>query len=137
MYLLDTNVLSELRRGPRADENVRRWVSGIAELQTYISVVSLMELEIGVRLKERTDPHQGAILRQWLSTVRMRFANRTLDVDTAVASRCAQLHVPDRRPADDAYIAATALAHGLKVVTRNVADFAPMGVPLLNPWEPS
>ena len=136
MYLLDTNVVSELRkiRLGRADTHVADWADSIDASVLYISVITVQELEIGVLLAERRDPKQGAIFRSWLDDhVLPAFAGRVLAVDTAVAQRSARLHVPDQRPVRDALIAATALVHGMTVVTRNVADFAPTGVPTLNP----
>ena len=137
MYLLDTNVISELRRAKagKADPRVVAWGESMPVASLFLSVITLLELEMGVLLIERRDPAQGAILRAWLdSQVLPAFAGRILAIDTAVARRCARLHVPDPRSDRDALIAATALVHGLTVVTRNVADFEPMGVGLLNPW---
>lgn len=137
MYLLDTNVVSELRkiRLGKADRHVAAWADQVEASDLYLSVISLQELEIGVLLAERRDPAQGAILRVWLTTrVLPAFKGRILSVDGAVAQRSARLHVPDPRPVRDALIAATALVHGMTVVTRNVADFEPTGVLLLNPW---
>ncbi|MEQ1864153.1 MAG: type II toxin-antitoxin system VapC family toxin [Micropepsaceae bacterium] len=135
MFLLDTNVVSELRRPERADARVRAWAAG-TPLEFYaISVVTLQELERGTLLMERRNAQQGAVLRRWLEEeVVKRLALRILPIDSAIARLCARLHVPDPRPERDALIAATALVHGLTVVTRNTADFEPMGVPLLNPW---
>ena len=137
MYLLDTNVVSELRkvRSGRADARVAAWADGVEAAALFLSVVSLQEIAIGVLLKERSDPAQGGLLRRWLDEgVIPAFAGRTLPVDAAVALRSAALHVPDPRPVRDGLIAATALVHGLRVVTRNVADFAPLGVAVLDPW---
>jgi toxin FitB len=137
MQLLDTNVISELRKvgSRRIDAGVAAWAKSAAAGGFFISVVTLMELETGVRLVERRDTKQGAMLRTWLDDkVQPGFAGRILPVDEAVALRCAALHVPDPRPERDALIAATALVHGMTLVTRNVADFEPMGVPLFNPW---
>lgn len=137
MYLLDTNVVSELRkiRSGKADARVARWADGTDAADLYLSVITLQELEIGVLLAERRDRSQGAIFRAWLDGhVLPAFTGRILAVDTAVARRGARLHVPDPCPVRDGLIAATALVHGMTVVTRNVADFAPTGVPLLNPW---
>ena len=139
MYVLDTNVLFELRkvRQGKADANVTAWAGGVDAAELFISVVTVMELELGVLSIERKDAAQGAVLRSWLeSQVLPEFSNRTLPIDTAVAQRCARLHVPDKRSERDALVAATALVHGMAVVTRNVADFKPTGVPLVNPWEP-
>jgi predicted nucleic acid-binding protein len=137
MYLLDTNVVSELRkaRAGKADRNVTAWAAHVPLTQLFVSVVTIHELEIGVLLAERRDPRQGRLLRAWLDgRVVAGFGTRIVPVDTAVVRRSARLHVPDPRPFRDALIAATALVHGLTVVTRNVTDFEPTGVPLVNPW---
>ena len=137
MYLLDTNVISELRPGKReASAQVRAWAAGVALEHQYLSVITLHELEAGVLAMERRDLKQGAMLRAWLNGVRELFIRRTLPVDEAVAIRCAWLQVPDRMPDMDALIAATALVHGMRLVTRNVGDFDRTGVQLLNPWLP-
>src|SRR5581483_10564954 len=135
MFLLDTNVVSELRRPERADANVRAWASSTPAELCAISVVTVLELERGTLLVERRDALQGAVLRRWLQhEILTPFATRILTIDAAVALQCASLHVPDPRPERDALIAATALTHRLTVVTRNTVDFEPMGVALLNPW---
>lgn len=138
MFVLDTNVVSELRkiRVGRADPHVAKWADSVDAVDLYLSAITVQELEVGVLLAERRDPAQGAIFRTWLdSHVLPAFAGRILPVDMAVAQRSAKLHVPDPRPIRDALIAGTALVHGMTVVTRNAADFAPTGVPLFNPWE--
>lgn len=138
MYLLDTNVVSELRKAKsgKADQNVRAWAENVSVASLFLSAITLLELETGILLVERRDPSQGAALRAWLEGhVLPAFSGRILAIDAAVAQRCAKLHVPDPRSDRDALIAATALVHGLIVVTRNVADFAPTGVEMLNPWE--
>jgi predicted nucleic acid-binding protein len=140
MFLLDTNVISELRKAGdgKANANVVAWLADADAETFYVSVVTLMELDVGVRRIERRDPVQGARLRAWIDRhVLTEFANRILPVDRAVALRCAPLHVPDPRPERYSFIAATALVHGMTVVTRNVSDFAPTGVPVLNPWDSS
>lgn len=140
MYVLDTNVVSELRKvgAGKADANLTRWTENVDAAALFVSAITIMELELGVLAIERKDAIQGAMLRAWLNQhVLPEFSSRTLSVDTAVAQRCARLHVPDRRSERDALIAATALVHGMTVVTRNVADFKPMGVTLINPWEAS
>ncbi|MEZ2147634.1 type II toxin-antitoxin system VapC family toxin [Bradyrhizobium sp. DN5] len=135
MFLLDTNVISELRRPDKAHRNVAAWASSIPAASFFISVISILEIEFGARLIERKDTTQGAILRAWIDNhILARFEDRILAIDTAVAQRCAQLHVPNPRAERDALIAATAFVHGLTIVTRNVGDFEPTGVPLLNPW---
>jgi len=139
VFLLDTNVVSELRkvRTSKADPNVVAWTASVETIDLYVSAITIQELEIGVLLLERRDPGQGALLRAWLDhQVIPAFRERVLPVDTAVAQRSAKLHVPDPRPVRDGLIAGTALAHGLTVVTRNVRDFEGTGVALLNPWDP-
>lgn len=138
MFVLDTNVVSELRkvRLGKADMNVAAWAQSVDAANLFVSAITIMELELGVLSIERKDASQGALLRTWLERhVLPEFSGRTLPVDTAVAQRCARLHVPDKRGERDALIAATALVHGMTVVTRNTADFKPTGVPLINPWE--
>ena len=135
MYILDTNVVSELRKAKKANQNVTKWAQLLPSETLYISVISVLELEIGILLIERHDQEQGAILRTWMSKhVLPTFSGRILAIDTAVAQRCAKLHVRGPRSDRDALIAATALVHGLTVATRNVADFEGMGVDVLNPW---
>ena len=136
MYLLDTNVISELRRPDRANPKVAKWADGIPAIQFFLSVISLLEIERGTLQIARRDAAQGKILQTWIEEhILARFESRILAVDSAVALRCARLHIPNPRPDRDALIAATALVHGMTVVTRNVADFAATGVGVLNPWE--
>jgi len=138
MFLLDTNVVSELRKAKagKADRQVVAWAERQSPSSLYLSAITILELEMGVLQIERRDPSQGALLRTWFDEhVLPAFAGRILPVDTAVALRCAGLHVPDPRSDRDALIAATAIVHGLTVVTRNLADFEPTGVRLLNPWQ--
>jgi toxin FitB len=135
MFLLDTNVISELRRPEKANSNVVAWASSIPAARFFLSAISILEIELGALQVARRDAAQGTVLRTWIDDqVLPRFDGRILAVDTAVAQRCARLHVPDRRSERDALIAATAMVHGLTVVTRNVADFEPIGLVLLNPW---
>jgi predicted nucleic acid-binding protein len=138
MFLLDTNVISELRkvRAGKADPNVAAWVRTVPPASLFLSAIVIQELEIGTLLAERRDPSKGAILRAWLNDhVLPIFSERILPIDAAVARRSAALHVPDPRPIRDALIAATALTHGMTVVTRNLADFESTGVQILNPWD--
>ena len=138
MFLLDTNVISELRKAGdgKADANVTAWLSNVDAGTLYLSAMTLMEIELGILRIERRDAAQGARLRAWMTHhVLPEFQDRTLPVDAVVALRCASLHVPDPRAERDALIAATALVHGMTVVTRNIGDFEAIGVPLLNPWD--
>lgn len=138
MYLLDTNVISELRKAGdgKADVNVVAWLSGMDAGTFYLSAVTLMEIELGILRIERRDAPQETRLRAWMNNhILPEFADRILPVDAAVALRCAALHVPDRCSERDAFIAATALVHGMTIVTRNTADFKATAVPMLNPWE--
>jgi predicted nucleic acid-binding protein len=135
MFLLDTNVISELRRRRKANSNVIAWAASVPAASFFLSVISIFEIELGFLRIARKDPAQGAVLRSWIDEqILARFEGRILAVDTAVAQRCARLHVPNQRAERDALIAATAMVHGLTVVTRNVADFEPIGVALINPW---
>ncbi len=135
MYLLDTNVISELRRPQNADRNVIAWADANSAASSFLSAISILEIELGTLRIARRDRGRGAVLRAWIDDqILPRFEGRILAVDTAVAQQCARLHVPDPRAERDALIAATAMVHGLTVVTRNIADFEPMGVALLNPW---
>lgn len=137
MFLLDTNVLSELRkvRAGRADPGVAAWADSVDSIDLFVSCITIEEIEIGVLLVERRDARQGEVLREWFERhVLPAFADRILPIDAAVARTSARLHVPDRRSIRDGYIAATALVHRLTLVTRNTADFAGCGVSLLDPW---
>ena len=135
MFLLDTNVVSELRRRERADPKVAAWADAVHPTELFVSAITILELETGVLLLARRDAAAGSVLRGWLDRkVLPAFEGRILAVDTAVAQRCAKLHVPNPRAERDALIAATALVHRLTLVTRNVVDFEPTGVETLNPW---
>ena len=138
MYLLDTNVISELRKAPKgkADRRVAAWSNSVPAESMFLSAVCILEMELGTLLMERRDARQRAILRGWIKDhVLPAFAGRILVVDTAVALRGAALQVPNPRSYRDCLIAATALVHGMTVVTRNVKDFEATGVSILNPWE--
>ena len=136
MYVLDTNVISELRSGkPQQSANVRKWAAHQPSAKLYLSAISILELEMGVRSLERRVPPQGGALRLWLDQVRLAFSGRILSFTEVTAPLCANMHVPNPKSERDAMIAATALEHGFSMVTRNVADFANMGVTVVNPWE--
>lgn len=138
MYVIDTNVVSEFRKDEagRAHPRVAAWANSVRRDSMFLAVHTVFELETGILLMERRDPIQAGVLRRWLrERVLVGFAGRILSADEDVALRCAALHVPKTRSERDAWIAATALVHGMTVVTRNVADFQPMGAAVLNPWE--
>lgn len=135
MYLLDTNVISELRQGkPRQSGAVRVWAAGVPAGQLYLSAICILELEKGVMLLERRTPPQGSALRAWLGATVRAFEGRVLPFTGNTAALCAALHIPDPRPERDAMIAASALEHRLTLVTRNTSDFANMGLQVLDPF---
>ena len=137
MFVLDTNILSEMRKMPKnkANRGVEEWLDLMPKESLFISVITLMEIERGVLNMERKDPCQGKMLRDWLEDlVRPTFKGKTLYPDDITATLCAGLHIPDKSPDNDAWIAATALRHHFTLVTRNIKDFEKMGVKLLNPF---
>ncbi len=137
MFVLDTNVVSELRKAKkgRADKNVIAWANSVRPSDLYLSAITILELELGTLLLERRDLEQGRHLRKWLEfSVMSAFSDRILPVDIVVAQRCAQLHLLAPRSDRDALIAATALVHGMTIATRNVPDFESTGVAICNPW---
>jgi predicted nucleic acid-binding protein len=138
MYLLDTNVISELRKAKlgTADKAVIAWANHVSANSLFLSVITILEIEMGILLKERRDPAQGATLRTWLNShVLSAFSDRILSIDMRIAQCCAKLHVPNPCSDRDAFIAATALIHDMTLVTRNIKDFQSMKINLLNPWE--
>ncbi|MFB2552524.1 type II toxin-antitoxin system VapC family toxin [Ensifer soli] len=137
-WLLDTNIVSELRKAGdgRADANVVAWIGARDAGLFHLSAITILELERGILGVARRDAAQGVRLRAWLDGhVRPEFSGRILSVDDAVATRAARLHVPDRRNEADALIAATALVHGLSLVTRNTRDFEGCGLDLIDPFQ--
>jgi hypothetical protein len=138
MFVLDTNIVSELRkvRSGRANPGVAAWAEQVPSVELFISAITIHELEHGVLLMERSDPAQGALLRAWLDrSVAAAFTSRVLAVDERVARRAAALHVPDPAPFRDALIGATALVHDMTVVTRDLKDFQRFDeIDVLNPW---
>ena len=137
MYVLDTNVVSELRprRNRESDPHVIAWARSESPSSLYLSVICIFELQMGILQKQRTDEAQASVLRSWLTDyVMLSFSDRILAVDTAIALRCAALHVPDPCSYRDSLIAATALVHGMTVVTRNVSHFQRTGASLFDPW---
>lgn len=135
-FLLDTNIVSELRKpAERRSEQFNDWAGRLSPSDTSVSVITVLELRAGIELKRRHDPRQAETLDVWLEkSVLPAYSGRILDIDQAVADAAARLHVPDRRPAHDALIAATAQVHGLTLATRNTTDFEPMGVAFVDPW---
>ncbi len=135
MYVLDTNVISELRKDRNADRNVAAWAETCRLGDLHISVMTLLELEYGMLVARGRNTDLASVLGRWITKIHERFLNRVLPVDETVARKAAAMHVPKKRSERDALIAATALSHNMIVVTRNVRDFADTGVKLLNPWE--
>ncbi len=134
-YLLDTNVVSALRRKDRAESRVLDWFERAAGAEFFVSALTIMEIEIGIQRLERHDKQQADIVRSWKEgALTTQFRGRLLNVDLEVAERCAALHVPDPRPEIDALIAATAIVRRLTLVTRNERDFTSMPVAVVNPW---
>jgi predicted nucleic acid-binding protein len=133
-FLIDTDVISEIRKRDRADPNVARWVARTDAEDIGTSVLVLAEIRRGIELKRRNDPQQARLLDQWFSEMRTRLGNRVLPIDEPVAEAWALYGTPNPLPLIDGLLAATARVHGLTLVTRNVADVATRGVPLLDPF---
>ena len=135
-WLLDTNVLSELRKAGRCNPGVARWAAALEPEAMFTSVLVLGEIRRGVERLRRKDVRQARVLAGWLERVRQTFAGRILEVSEDVAEEWGRLDVPDVRPVVDGLLAATARVHGLTLVTRNVTDVAGTGVAVLNPFKP-
>lgn len=133
-FLLDTNVISEIRKRERAHPNVAKWVEQTPVGEIGTSVLVLAEIRRGIELKRRHDPEQAQALERWFTQMRARLASRVLPVDEPIADTWARLSVPDPLPLVDGLLAATAKVHGLTLVTRNTADIARTGVSLLDPF---
>ncbi|MBS9781668.1 MAG: type II toxin-antitoxin system VapC family toxin [Gammaproteobacteria bacterium] len=137
MYLLDTNILSEIRKikQNRANENVVNWLANVLPTELYTNVVVLMEIEKGIVRLRRKDSQQADNLAAWYQTIKPTFQNRIYSIDEKTASICATLHSPNPAPANDAWIAATAIQHNLVLATRNTNDFNFQGLQVFNPFE--
>ena len=133
-YLLDTNVLSELRKGPKANDKVRKWARAHASCRHCISSVSIGEIRKGIELLRLRSPEQCPAFERWLANIKSEFAGQVLDITEEIAERWGILMAKRPRPAVDGLLAATALEHSLAIVTRNTADFADCGVVVINPW---
>ena len=137
MFLLDTNVVSELRKRDRCDENVAAWYTGVSDDELFLSVLVLGEIRRGIERIRDHDPQQCAALEQWLQDVTRRYAHRVLPIDERVSDVWGQFYYIRNVPVVDGLLAATAKAHNLTLVTRNIQDFQGLGVDLLNPFSPT
>jgi predicted nucleic acid-binding protein len=134
-YLLDTNVLIELRKGMRGDERVRAWAKSVSGERHFVSVLSLGEIRKGIERLRRTTPEKCAVFEQWLERLAADYAGDILEVNDVVVDRWGRLEAFRTRPVIDGLLAATALEFGLTIATRNTKDFAGTGVKLVNPFD--
>lgn len=134
-FLVDTNVLSELRKGERGNPAVRRWLASVDDGALFLSVLVVGEIRKGVERLRRRDTAAADVLDTWLSQVTDAYDERLLPVTTQIAERWGRMNVPDPLPVIDSLLAATAHVHGLTVATRNLSDYAPTGVPTVNPFD--
>ena len=134
-YLIDTNVISELRKGQRCDPNVVQWFASVADVEIYLSVLVIGELRRGIECIRRRDPTAAAALETWLKRVVKSFDNRLLAVDEEIAEEWGRMNASSPLSTIDSLLAATAKVHGLTLVTRNVKDIVNAGVSYLNPFE--
>ena len=134
-YLVDTNVISELRKGQRCDLNVRAWLSPIPEEDLFVSVLTIGEIRKGIESIRLRDQTTARVLDRWLKQLVLSYKDRILLVDQEVAERWGEMNVPDPLPVMDGLIAATARVHELTVATRNIKEMARAGVPFVNPFD--
>lgn len=136
MHLLDTNVVSELRKRERCDENVTAWYAGVSDDELFLSVLTLGEIRKGIELIRDRDPNQAVSLENWLGYVEQHYEERTLSIDTAISDAWGRMYRIRNVSAVDGLLAATAQMHNLTLVTRNVVHFRGLGVSLLDPFSP-
>jgi predicted nucleic acid-binding protein len=133
-YLLDTNVISELRKGERADANVTAWFADVAEEEIFLSVLTIGEIRRGIESVRRRDPDSAAALDRWLTLVSETHGDRVVPVDRTITEEWGRMSVPDPLPVVDGLLAATARVLGLTLVTRNIADVEGTGIELVDPF---
>ena len=136
-YLLDTNVISEIRKGDRCNRHVADWYAGIGDRDIYLSVLVLGEIRRGVERVRSTDPVQARAIERWLAAVQTSFAGRILSIDQVIADEWGRISTLRTVPVIDALLAATAKVHRMRLITRNYADVVGLGADVLNPFEPA
>ena len=135
-YLIDTNIISEVRKGERCDSHVAAWFSSIDDADIYLSVLVVGEIRKGIERARRSDPAQARALDKWLSTVKQSYGERILPIDQMVADEWGSMSALRPVPTVDALLAATAKVHRMTLATRNVADVTGLGADVMNPFEP-